>query len=86
MSGSPQSQRTPNPARVAFFRSTTWKLLVLADLIAFAVGGAGYYLTNNALAFAPIALVGLLMVFVVVRVASRGASPDEAAADDPIVR
>ena len=80
-----RGRQTPNPAVVAFFSSTTWKLLIAADVLAVAGGVAGYYFTNNILAFAPLALVGGLMTFSIVRVAKAGAAPDSGG-DDPLVR
>jgi hypothetical protein len=78
-------QQTPNPAVVAFFRSTTWKLLIAADILAVAAGVAFFYFTNNFLSFIPLALVGGLMTFSLVRVIKSGAAP-ASGGDDPIVR
>ena len=76
---------TPKPAVAAFFRSTTWKFLILADVVAVGLGVAIYYFTKNILAFAPLALVGGLMVSSILRVARPpgGTAP---AGDDPIVK
>ena len=80
----PSSSARDNPAVLAFLRSTTWKLLILADVVAVGLGVAIYYVTKNYLAFAPLALVGGLMTFSLVRVARSGVAP--ATPDDQIVK
>jgi len=80
----PAGRAAPNPAVVAFFRSTTWKLLIAADVVAMGAGVAGYLVTNNILVFAPMAVVAVVMGFSIVRVARGGAAPP--AGDDQLVR
>ncbi len=80
----PAGAAAPNPALVAFFRSTTWRLLLLADVVAMGAGFAGYLVTKNVLAFAPLALVATLMGVMIVR-ATRAGAP-RPAADDQLVR
>jgi hypothetical protein len=81
------SSATPNPAVAAFFRSTRWKLLFAADAVTVFGGAIGYYLTNNVLAFAPFAVVAVILGLTLYRVAKRGAAPAPVTGgDDPIVR
>jgi hypothetical protein len=47
-------------------------------------GVAGYVVTNNILAFGPMALVAVVMAFSTIRVARGGAAPPDA--DDQLVR
>jgi hypothetical protein len=80
----PAGTPAPNPAVVAFFRSSTWKLLIAADVVAMGAGVAGYLVTNNILAFAPMAVVAVVMGFSIIRVARGAAAPPDA--DDQLVR
>jgi hypothetical protein len=80
----PAGTPAPNPAVIAFFRSTTWKLLIFADVVAMGAGVAGYLVTNNVLAFAPMALVAVAMGLSIIRVARGGAAPPDG--DDQLVR
>jgi hypothetical protein len=70
---------------VAFFRSTTWKLVVAADFAAVILSVALYIFTKSIFAFAPAVLMGLVFTFTIVRVASqRWGAPN--GGEDPLVR
>lgn len=74
-----------NAAVTAFLRSTNWKLLIAADVVAVGLGVVAYFFTNNILAFAPTVLVMALIAFSILRVSQRGVVTP-AAEDDPIVK
>lgn len=79
------SQRSPNPAVTAFFRSTKWKLLLAAEAATVVGGAIGYYLTNNLLAYTPFAAVALILVLTLYRLIKQGAATS-GAGDDSIVK
>ena len=85
MSDPSSTNVAPNPAVAAFFRSTTWKLLIAADVVTVFGGAIGYYLTNNLLAFAPFAVVATILIFTLYRAITSGADAS-VGGDDQIVR
>lgn len=82
MSGPPKS--VANPAVAALLRSTTWKLLIAADVVACGAGVVGYYFTQNFLVFAPMAVVATAMPLAILRASKQ--TPTSTPADDSIVK
>lgn len=75
----------PNPAVAAFFLSTTWKLLIAADIAAVLLSVVLYILTRSIFALAPMVLVIMLVYVFILRAARRGAAPPGDGAD-PLVK